>query len=652
MGNSTPSCSFNSIQNESDGMCSPTTQRALPSMRSKLMADLPASPHPVHARGSTSSSSSATRHSSRLSSARNTARNTTWDFNPIGQDSEALKQLASQLLVRSYSGSGGVKVDVLRRFVSAVAQGHGDNSFHNFAHAVDGLQAVCLQGTLMPWDTILAPQLRFAVAVASLAVNIGHPGFDNAFLVETQDDIAHCYNDISPLENMHCSRLFEILKEHDSNVMAHFSDGAFRSMRRCMVDAILHTDPTCQDTVVGRVRNLRGEGCSDAWLEPFKDRDTGYVSTPMVNQAICRAMLISSELLHQTRPLQIANAWAELLQSELCFQDQRAQELGLPVSPLRDPTHQQYRSNLQLHYTSCHVAPLLGAQLRIFPSLQPAAVQLADNIQCWAEEVNSYPVEDKVFDSKFSFGELAQQSLGLLDMSWPVPAGLLELDAPEAPEPEAWSGTGADPEAPEPEAPISPKSETNSPKRRPSEQDTSQSLRSASTTATSTNIDSSTQHRVLVREVRRWQEDISGGNSQDQLPRSRRELVLLYMLSDAVVGSKSGGGPMLCHFLDTDNATPEEALAAQEAVQAGQRAAGGEMSTAASSAAASNGSSSGFVESSLRARQLAAESITTTLVSQRFNQVLTKLLHGRDQSAVVKDNRRMSDVSTCSSSQL
>jgi len=293
--------------------------------------------------------------------------------------------------------------------------------------------------------------------------------------------------------------------------MAHFSDGTFRCMRRFMVDAILHTDPTCQDTVVGQVQNLRGEGCSDAWPASFKDADTGFVSAQWVNQAICRAMLLSSELLHQTRPLQIANAWAELLQSELFFQDQREQELGLPVSPLRDRTHQHYRSNLQLHYSSCHVAPLLGAQLSIFPSLQPAAVQLADNTQCWAEEVNSHPVEDKVLDNKFSFGVHAQQILDLLDMARPIPIGTTELDAPEAS--------------------ISPKSETNSPKRL-SELDTSQSLRSASTTATSTNIDSSTQHGPLVREVRRWQEEIRDKNSQDQLPRSRRELVLLYMVSD------------------------------------------------------------------------------------------------------------------------
>lgn len=44
--------------------------------------------------------------------------------------------------------------------------------------------------------------------IASLAHDIGHPAFTNRFLVNTRDDIAVLYNDISVLENMHCSRTF------------------------------------------------------------------------------------------------------------------------------------------------------------------------------------------------------------------------------------------------------------------------------------------------------------------------------------------------------------------------------------------------------------------------------------------------------------
>lgn len=31
-------------------------------------------------------------------------------------------------------------------------------------------------------------------------VDLGHPGVDNAFLIDTGDPIASCYNDFSPLE--------------------------------------------------------------------------------------------------------------------------------------------------------------------------------------------------------------------------------------------------------------------------------------------------------------------------------------------------------------------------------------------------------------------------------------------------------------------
>ena len=81
--------------------------------------------------------------------------------------------------------------------------------------------------------------LRFGLLLAAVGHDLGHPGVNNPFLVEpgscgpphlshpasfachdlrTRHELAVTYNDRSPLENMHCSKLFQILREPETNV--------------------------------------------------------------------------------------------------------------------------------------------------------------------------------------------------------------------------------------------------------------------------------------------------------------------------------------------------------------------------------------------------------------------------------------------------
>ncbi len=79
----------------------------------------------------------------------------------------------------------------------------------------------------------------------------GHPGLNNPFLVDTSHELALRYNDKSPLENMHASRMFGIAREgsdgeqsaaSDRNIFANFSTEQYKDIRQLAVDAILHTD--------------------------------------------------------------------------------------------------------------------------------------------------------------------------------------------------------------------------------------------------------------------------------------------------------------------------------------------------------------------------------------------------------------------------
>merc|ERR1719296_68809 len=83
---------------------------------------------------------------------------------------------------------------------------------------------------------------EFALLVSAACHDVGHPGVSNDFLVQTSHELAIRYNDTSPLENMHCARLFEIITKPETAVFERFSTEQYKEARAICVAAILHTD--------------------------------------------------------------------------------------------------------------------------------------------------------------------------------------------------------------------------------------------------------------------------------------------------------------------------------------------------------------------------------------------------------------------------
>merc|ERR1719262_1383765 len=93
-------------------------------------------------------------------------------------------------------------------------------------HAVDVVHTVFRYMTLMQADRLFSMLEQFAM------------------LTEAQHDLAIRYNDKSPLENMHCCKLFEILAQPHVNVFSSCAQEQYRDVRKLAIDVVLHTDIT------------------------------------------------------------------------------------------------------------------------------------------------------------------------------------------------------------------------------------------------------------------------------------------------------------------------------------------------------------------------------------------------------------------------
>jgi len=401
-----------------------------------------------------------------------------------------LGQAAYHLLLEPLQSCKGSRTSDLDGFVRRVQQGYLPNVFHGFHHAVDVLQMVILLGRLMPWEVLLEPSQRLALAVAALAHDVGHPGFSNVFLVEVCDELAVRYNDISPLENMHCSKLFEILRTKDADIFANFSRRELRPLRKLMIDAILHTDTARYGTLTAALDLLNAEhqqafafaGDTDYGLT----KKMSAIANDEQKALLASALLHTADLSYACRRWSLAYSWSLRAQEELYLQGDQERTIGLPVQPLNDRKTARVPAG-QLGFIHAVVAPLVSAEVRLFRSWQELATSLAANTQEWAAKIDR-GVEEKV-DSRAN-----------------EVRAMLESAVQGRPESKSSSATTTGTMGEEP----------------------------CSEPSCNNFCEAVVPTTPLVREVRRWQEVRADGPS--------RELVLLYVVSEAAAPGGAGPG--------------------------------------------------------------------------------------------------------------
>lgn len=131
---------------------------------------------------------------------------------------------------------------VFRQFLNDISGRYIKNTYHNYNHGCD----VCHT----TYRLIMIPQLNqvftalevFSLLVGALAHDVGHPGINNLFLVKSKHELALQHNDRSPLENMHCVVLYEILSKKESNIFVGLSESEWRESRKIILTIILGTD--------------------------------------------------------------------------------------------------------------------------------------------------------------------------------------------------------------------------------------------------------------------------------------------------------------------------------------------------------------------------------------------------------------------------
>lgn len=93
--------------------------------------------------------------------------------------------------------------------------------------------------------------------LAALGHDLDHPGVNNAYLNKTKDVRSLIYNEKSPLENHHCSLLWQILSIDQFNVLENLDKANNAYIKSSVVEAILDTDMVHHQANIDKFADLR-----------------------------------------------------------------------------------------------------------------------------------------------------------------------------------------------------------------------------------------------------------------------------------------------------------------------------------------------------------------------------------------------------------
>ncbi|KAI0087418.1 hypothetical protein BDY19DRAFT_955703 [Irpex rosettiformis] len=268
-----------------------------------------------------------------------------------------------------------------------------DNNYHNFQHALDVLQATyhfLLTAGVVPSVSILEEDSRswkpdkratsgslisslsnadiFALYIAAIGHDVGHPGLTNAFMKNAKTPLAELYDEKSVLERMHYSLLLSLMRHHGLGVLLDRPNFG-QSFRKTLSLTVLATDM----------------GLHADFMARFQKLVQNRIFDPSTRKILyCQAIIKCADISNPSRPYTVCQHWAAALNSEwrnqLCFE----QYLALPpsVMPSKDPLSQ---ARGQVFFSKTFASPLFQLTASAIPEMNQFADICAENLQTWED---------------------------------------------------------------------------------------------------------------------------------------------------------------------------------------------------------------------------------------------------------------------------
>jgi cAMP-specific phosphodiesterase 4 len=308
-------------------------------------------------------------------------------------------------------GTGSEWSTFCSNFLEAASKLYSNSTkvpYHTWFHAVDVTFTMFRLLHMCATEHYLGSYERFALVVAAVGHDISHPGLNNLFLCETSHELAIRYNDSSPLENMHCAVLFELVRRPSCAILGDLQQAHYKEVRHLIIEAVLNTDYQYHFNMVKEIQTLyeMNSELFDTSEEAFHTGEAEFPSKEVVDflrgadvkKQFRLVFLHFSDVAQSMKTFSICESWASLIVEEFFIQGDKEKEVSIPVQSLndRDKVNKPYS---QVAFIEFFVAPLALSLTRLVPTLDLCAECLIDNMwlwfDIWVQETEPTPDQDE-----------------------------------------------------------------------------------------------------------------------------------------------------------------------------------------------------------------------------------------------------------------
>lgn len=339
-----------------------------------------------------------------LSHSHNANEKLCWEFDVLDLSQEETMVFCANIIT-SYHGSDHIIPFVcpekLTRFTSTIASEYKPNPYHNWFHGVDVMHSTLQLMRSTVCNTFLLEIQQFALLIAALAHDVGHPGWNNAFLVDAEHELALRYNDRSCLENMHCASLYDLLAKEQTNIVVGFSKDDRKAMRAVCINTILHTDMVHHFSLVQelvKIYELHFSVFGNAKQERAELYDIAVVlDTEDHRDVMMKMILHCADISNAAHDWTLCKKWAYFVLDEFFAQGDQEKARGIAVQMLNDREKVNQPAS-QISFIEFMVVPMFVPVVNLFPQLHVLVDNLALNSEKWAEiwEEQSTPSAEEV----------------------------------------------------------------------------------------------------------------------------------------------------------------------------------------------------------------------------------------------------------------
>ena len=272
-----------------------------------------------------------------------------------------------------------INIKKLDNFLTSISNKYFHNVlYHNAVHAADVTQntATYIINSNIEEKAFTNINDILSLIVACLGHDIGHPGLNTNFLINSFDEKALTYNDNSPLENFHSAYLFKTIRNDDCNIFDKFSDLDFRTLRKRIISEILATDMAIHGKVLGVIKSKLINNPNKILIS----KDSKHIFEEQ--QSLFDFVVHCADIAHNAKLFHISLRWVELLTEEMWKQGDKEKDMKLPVSFLCDRKNFDIPKS-QVGFIKAFILPTFEVLTDIFPSLSYLKQNAFNNLNNW-----------------------------------------------------------------------------------------------------------------------------------------------------------------------------------------------------------------------------------------------------------------------------